>query len=265
MKANKARFALTLSLALALAACGGGGGGGGGDDDDDGGTTPPPSGFGDFNGSFTLRGTNPSDSSFATKFNATFPANFVNGRAMVGTPPNVVATEFDYPLNPQTGGCYYKRGAIDSCVERAEGKVLALCAAASDAEINSIGISDTRNASFAVSNDGELQAVALARNADFQLRSLNCANQLDANDTVSFRIDGSVIQRFGSSQEALTPTIVDDLFSDGGRSVGNPEIERVGAKAYKHTVGSQVTYYVVTFGAAAQGAPFPPKIFVSVN
>lgn len=262
MTANKAKTALTLSVTLVLAACGGGGGGGGSP------VTPtqPPAGFGDFNGSFTLRGTNPAGADFSTSFDDLFPANFVNGEAIVGTPPNNVATKFDYPLQSQGSGCYYERGAIDTCAERATGRVLALCSASSDAELNSVGISDTRDGSFNTATLNELISAADAANDQLQLRSLNCAGALDANDTVTVLIDGNIIQRFGTQQGTLTPSNVLNLFSAQGLSAGNPETRRSGAQAFKQTVGGVVTYYVVTYAADnAQGQALPPKVFVSGN
>lgn len=259
MRANKARIAIYLSLAIGLAACGGGGGGGGGDDDD---PQQPPSGFGDFDGSYTLYGTNPAGSSFATTFDDTFDADFVDGVATT----NGVRTEFDFPLGNSDSGCFFRRGSVDSCAEQADGRVLALCNAPSADEPAIVGISEGRDAVFNVSSLAELRSEASARGTSgLRLRALTCANTLDAGNTVTVFADGRVLQVSGGQSGEIPLQTATQLFSASGRAVGNPASAQVGARAFKHVAGGNTTYYVVNFGASASGGGFTPFVFVSEN
>lgn len=265
MRANKARFALTLSLALVLAACGGGGGGGGGDDDDDGGNSsgPPPSGFGDFDGSFTVYAPNPipqAPETPQTNFDDTLTATFVDGEGTVGG----VATEFDYPV-ASDGGCYYSGDAIQHCVERADGNLIALCTSGDAGRLAAVGIRNeaTGTGTFTEVN---LDALALAgvpkpQNAGLRFSALNCSNTPNDQDTVTVLNDKRVIQSFNNQQATLTPTLADELFGPNGLGENGT---RLGSKAYRYVEGSTTTYYVVNFGASSSES-IEPKLFVSTN
>ncbi|MBA3596320.1 MAG: hypothetical protein H0W40_02950 [Methylibium sp.] len=266
MTANKAKFALTLGLALVLAACGGGGGGGGGDDDDDGGNSsgPPPSGFGQFDGSFSVYAPNSvpqAPQTPETNFDDTLTATFVDGKGTVGT----IATEFDYPV-ANGAGCYYSGDAIQHCVERAQGNLIALCTSGDASLLAAVGISNEPTGTF---TEVDLDALAIAaagkpQNAGLVLNALNCSNTLNDRDSVTVLSDKRLIQRFNSQQGTLTPTLADQLFSAGGLGENGT---RLGSKAYRYTQGTTTTtttYYVVNFGASSSGS-IEPKLFVSTN
>lgn len=258
MKANRARNAVYLSLAMGLAACGGGGGGGGGGDDG----SEPPASFGDFDGNYTLRGTNEP----MQPFNRTFAANFVDGEATV----EGVETRFDYPLDPQSGGCFFDRGSLDTCNERAAGHVLALCGSSRDDNLTAVGVRDDRAASFTAVPLSELRTVATANGtAGLQFQAVSCANALDANDTVTVLGNGQVRQVAGGVTTTLQENVVTALFLPTGVGVDAPPAN-VGALAFKHVVNGETTYYIVNFGAETRtaqqgGESFPPALFVSVN
>lgn len=261
MTANKARCALTLSLALALAACGGGGGGGGGDDDDGGGPQQPPPTLGNFDGSYTLRAPNGAGQAF----DRTIAASFVDGEGSVGG----VATDFDY--DTATNSCFYSGDAIQHCEPFAAGQVLALCTSSGAADIAAVGI---RNASERVNfSDATLSELTDAaetkpNNTGLRLRAVNCDGSLDSNDTVAVLVDGQLIENFGALQGNVTPQQAVQLFGGGITAGTGANQSRIGARAYKHIVGSTTTFFVVNYGApTASGSTLrlEPKLFVSVN
>lgn len=259
MTSKTARIALSLSLMLALAACGGGGGGGGNDDDDDDGN-PPPAGFGDFDGSFTLRSTNVAGQSF----DRTVPAAFVDGEGTVAG----VATDFDYPVDATTGGCFYDGAMINHCVERAQGNLLALCTASDATEISVVGIRNDAGATIAaVDLEGLKNAAGMrAGAAGLQFQAMTCANTLDATDMVTIQLDGNVIQNFRGMQGTIPPSQSPLLFGPDGLQAGGANSARLGSRGLVHTVNGVTTYYVVNFGAPNSGSgDIKPKLFVSIN
>ncbi|MBA2723848.1 MAG: hypothetical protein H0U56_13375 [Methylibium sp.] len=266
MRANKARFALTLSLALVLAACGGGGGGGG---DDNGGngsggnggggnsSGPPPAGSGDFDGSYVLRATNDA----GEPFDQVFAANFTDGRATVAGG----LTEFEYPLESQGSGCYFKRGDTDHCVERAAGHVVAVCTAPDDARVSLVGIRNERQSQFKEVNLQTLtQAAAAIGPVGLQFKSLTCANTLNDNNTVTI-FSGGTARQSGVAND-LDASAVNQLFSPTGAVLNNPPA-RVGQKVFSYDDANGTTYYIVNFAAVVgtQGNSLSPVVFVSVN
>lgn len=260
MTANKARLALTLSLALALAACGGGGGGGGGDDDD-GGPTPPPPTLGSFDGSYTLRAPNGGGEAF----DRTIAASFVDGEGSVGG----IATEFDY--SSTTDVCFYSGDAIQHCEPFARGQVLALCTSSGAREIAAVGI---RNANERVNlSDAtltELRTAATARpgNTGLRFQAVNCDGSLESSDTVTVLGDGQLIQNSGPNQGTITALQAVELFSGGITAGTGAGQTRIGSRGYKYIVGSTTTFFVVNYGAPTSSnstVDLPPKLFVSVN
>lgn len=261
MRANKARFALTLSLALVLAACGGGGGGGGDDDGGEGGggnsSGPPPAGSGDFDGSYQLRATNDA----GEPFDQVFAANFIDGRATVAG----ALTEFEYPLESQGSGCYFKRGDTDHCVERAAGHVIAVCTAPDDARVSLVGIRNERQTEFKEVNLQTLtQAAAAIGPAGLQFKALTCADTLNDNNMVTIFAGGTARQS-GVAND-LDPSAVNQLFSPTGVILNSPPA-RVGQKVFSYDDGNGITYYIVNFAAVVgtQGNSLPPVVFVSTD